>query len=296
LTITKVDYIFEGMTILITGTNGNVSSAVLRTLATDPELKVRALVRDATKAPRLPGVEVVVGDLDQPASLVDAFAGVDTLWLLNAMGPEAPHASSNAVWAARQAGVGHLVRLSAIGAGHDAPTRNGRLHALSDLEAQASGIPTTIIRPAFFMQNMIGSVHGDVLYHAFGAGKLSMIDVRDIGDFAARVLTEPAAHAGQVYTITGPASISMLDVAADLTRLHGRPIGLGEITPQDLTDAIVAAGMSRWVADVSGLEYGVAYAQGWGDYTTPDFTRVTGKPGRSFADFARDHVNLLGGA
>jgi uncharacterized protein YbjT (DUF2867 family) len=283
------------MTILITGANGNVSSAVLRALATDPDLKVRALVRDATKAPQLPGVEIAVGDLDQPASLVDAFAGVDTLWLLNAMGPQAPHASSNAVWAARQAGVAHIVRLSAIGAGPDAPTRNGRLHSLSDLEAQASGIPTTVIRPAFFMQNMFGSVAGGVLYHAFGAGKVGMIDVRDIGDFAARVLTEPAPHAGKVYTLTGPASISMLDAASDLAWIHGTPVTTQDVTPQDVADAIVAAGMSQWIAEVSGLEYVVAYAQGWGDYTTPDFTTVTGRPGRSFAEFARDHASLLGG-
>jgi uncharacterized protein YbjT (DUF2867 family) len=72
-------------------------------------------------------------------SLTTAFAGVDTLWLLTAMGPQAPHAAMNEVWAARQAGVRHIVRLSAVGAAHDAPTRNGRLHALSEVELNPIG-------------------------------------------------------------------------------------------------------------------------------------------------------------
>jgi uncharacterized protein YbjT (DUF2867 family) len=282
------------MTILITGANGNVSGAVLQSLTAFPELKVRALVRDATKTPELPGADIAVGDLEQPATLAEAFAGVETLWLLNAMGPQAPHASSNAVWAARHAGVKHIVRMSAIGAAHDAPTRNGRLHALSDVEAVASGIPTTVIRPAFFMQNLIGAVSGGTLYHAFGEGKVGMIDIRDIGDFAARILAAPQAHAGRVYTLTGPESISMQAVASTLAQVLATPVTTQDISFQDVVNAMAGAGFSPWVSEVSGLEYGAAYSRGWGDYTTPDYTSVTGKTGRGFAEFARDHARLLG--
>jgi hypothetical protein len=45
------------------------------------------------------------------------------------------------------------------------------------------------------------------------------------------------------------------------------------------------------VAQVTGQEYSAAYASGWGDYTTPDFTSVTGKPARTFAEFARGHAS-----
>ncbi len=283
------------MTVLITGANGNVSSAVIQSLQAHAGLKVRAMVRDAAKAPNIPGVEVVTGDLDHPETLTEAFAGVDTLWLLNAMGPQAPHASSNAVWAARAAGVRHLVRLSAIGAAHDAPTRNGRLHALSDVEALESGIATTIIRPAFFMQNLIGSVSGGVLYHAIGQGRIGIIDIRDIADFGAHILANPDAHAGRVYTLTGPQSVSMTDAAQTLTEALGKPVTAQEIPPQAAVEGMKAAGFPAWVAEVSGLEYGAAYASGWGDYTTPDFTSVTGKPGRTLAEFARDHSALLAG-
>jgi uncharacterized protein YbjT (DUF2867 family) len=79
------------MTILITGANGAVSSSLL---ASSKSEKVRAMVRDPAKAPE--GVDVVVGDLDEPSTLVEAIAGADTLWLLTAMGPQAPHAGMNA--------------------------------------------------------------------------------------------------------------------------------------------------------------------------------------------------------
>lgn len=268
------------MTILVTGANGTVSSALIAALTADPSADVRALVRDPAKAPA--GVDVAVGDLEQPHTLAEAFAGVDTLWLLTAMGPTAPHAGSNAVWAARQAGVKHIVRLSAIGAAPDAPTRNGRLHALSDTELQASGIDWTVIRPAFFMQNLLGSVNGGTLYGATGEGRLSPIDVRDIAAFGARVLAEPSGHAGRIYTITGPESLSMRDAAARLG------LDYQAVPGTDVVAGMCAAGLSPWMAEVTG-EYLTAYAANWGDLVTPDFAQVTGRPAGDVVTFARDH-------
>jgi uncharacterized protein YbjT (DUF2867 family) len=61
----------------------------------------------------------------------------------------------NAVWAARQAGVERIVRLSVVGAAHDAPNRSGRLHALSDRETERCGMRWTILRPHWFMRNLL---------------------------------------------------------------------------------------------------------------------------------------------
>ncbi|WP_235994673.1 SDR family oxidoreductase [Nonomuraea montanisoli] len=276
------------MTILITGATGTVSSAVLDALPGKDG--VRVLVRDPAKAPT--GYEVAVGDLDDPATLTDAFDGVETLWLLTAMGPQAPHASMNAVWAARQAGVRHVVRMSAIGAAHDAPTRNGRLHALSDTELQASGLGWTVIRPAFFMQNLFGSVSGDTLYGGTGQGRLGLIDVRDIGEFAATVLTDPRPHTGKVYTLTGPASISLGEAAEQLAEVYGRSIAYHSLEPEQAYAGMKEAGVPEWIAAVTA-EYLRAYAKGWGDYTTKDYASVTGKQPTPFADFARAHANQL---
>jgi uncharacterized protein YbjT (DUF2867 family) len=197
------------------------------------------------------------------------------------------------VWAARNARVSHIVRLSAIGAAHDAPNRNGRLHALSDAELAASGIAYTIIRPSAFMQNLLGSVSGGTPYHNWGQGRAGFIDTRDIAQFAAHLITRPAEHAGKTYNLTGPASLTMADVAAALTQALGTPITAQEIPADAAVAAMTAAGMPEWAAEVVGREYSAAYASGWGDYTTTDFTAVTGRPARTMADFARDHAAYL---
>ncbi|MFF3438485.1 NAD(P)H-binding protein [Streptosporangium sp. NPDC002721] len=278
------------MTILITGANGTVSTEVLRSLRGTADLRV--LVRDRAKAPS--GVEVAVGDLHHPDTLDQAFAGVDTVWLLTAMGPDSTHASGNALAAAKRAGVRHVVRMSAIGAGHDAPTRNGRLHVLSDIELAASGLGWTVIRPAYFMQNILGSVDGDTFHGAPGEGRVGMIDVRDIADFAAVVLRDPARHHGETYTLTGPKSIRLRDMTDTLSEVYGRPLTYRPMDPDDAYPVLLKAGMKEWDAEVT-QEYMRAYDAGWGDYTTPTYTAVTGRPGRTFARFARDYADRIGG-
>ncbi|MEV1328513.1 SDR family oxidoreductase [Micromonospora costi] len=281
------------MTILITGATGTVSREVLRALA--GRQPVRALVRDAQRAPDLDGVDVAVGDLDRPATLASAFDGVTTLWLLTPMGPLAPSQSMNAVWAARQAGVRHIVRLSAIGAAHDAPTRNGRLHALSDAELQHSGIPWTILRPSHFMQNLLGAVTGDQLFGLLGESRAGLIDARDIAAAGAEILAEPEAHEGRIYTPTGPESISLHQVAEEAARVLGRPVRYAAQTPERTHDTLRAAGLDAWTAEAL-TEYRVAYGSGWGDFTNDHVERIVGRPPRRFAEFARDHREQLAGA
>ncbi|WP_433124844.1 NAD(P)H-binding protein [Micromonospora sp. CA-240977] len=281
------------MTILITGANGTVSREVLRELAGNQP--VRALVRDLSRAPQLDGVDYVVGDLDSPRTLTPAFEGVSTLWLLMPMGPQAPSQSMNAVWAARQAGVRHIVRLSAIGAAHDAPTRNGRLHALSDAELQQSGIPWTILRPSFFMQNLLFSKAGEHLYGVFGDNRVGMIDARDIAAAGAAILAAPQRHEGMIYTPTGPESITLDQAAEDIARTLGQPVTYVPQSPEQTRDGLLQAGLDTWSAEVLA-EYRVAYGSGWGDFTNDHVARIVGRQPRTFAEFVHDHREHLANA
>jgi len=283
-------------TVLITGATGQVSSALIRALAGAKGLKLRALVRDPSKGAALQqqGLELAVGDLDEPESLPGAFAGVSDLWLLNAVSPRQPENSMNAVWAAKRAGVERVVRMSAIGAAHDAPTRNGRLHALSDAELAASGMKWTVLRPHFFMQNLLmvapTVAQQGAFYWDMGEGKLGMIDVRDIGDFAARVLmSAPEQHHGKAYTLTGPASISMAEAAAQLSQGIEKPVNYVAVPHEAARQSMLQNGMPAWVANLL-VEYGTAYAENWGNFTTPHIQELLGRPARSVRDFARDHA------
>jgi uncharacterized protein YbjT (DUF2867 family) len=280
-------------TILITGATGNVAAAILPHLA---GVTVRALVRDPAKAARL-GVDLVQGDLDAHHTLPKAFAGADTVVIIHPPGPRAPAQSSNALWAAKQAGVKRVVRLSAIGAGYDAPTINGRMHGLSDHEVAASGLAYTIIKPHFFMQNLLGmagSIAKDgKLYMAMGDGKLPMIDVRDIGEFFARVLTSDG-HDGKTYTITGPAAITLHDAAASLTRALGKPVTYVPIPVEASAQAMKSFGADDWMIGMM-IDYQNAYARSWASDVTETFPAIVGHPAHTIDDFARDFAGAFKG-
>lgn len=287
-------------TILITGATGNVSSAVIDELHDGSDRRVRALVRDPGKASGLEqrGLEVVTGDLDDPRTLGPAFEGVDGVWMLATLNPRAPEQNMNMLWAARQAGVSYAVRMSAFGAAYDAPTRNGRLHALSDHELMASGLAWTILKPHFFMQNLLGSagtIAGQgAFYLNMGAGRLGMIDVRDIAAVAAKVLSSPGGHSGKTYTLTGPASISFDDAAGIVGATIGKPVRYTAVPADAARDAMAGFGMSQWLADAL-VEYGEAYSTNWGDLTTTAVADLIGRQPRSFADFARDFKGVFNG-
>lgn len=278
-------------TILVTGANGNVASTTI-SLLTGHGATVRALVRHPERAERLRagGVEVVAGDLEKPTTLGPAFTGVDTAFVVAPASPRAPEHSSNALWAARQAGVRRIVRLSAFGAAHDAPTINGRLHALSDSELVASEIPYTILKPHFFMQNLlmsVGSVKSDsAFYLPLGQGRLAMIDIQDIAEFAAHVLTTDG-HDNQIYSLTGPESISMDKVAAAASAALQRQIAYVPVPIEAGLQAIEKMGVDEWSLNLL-RDYFIAYSRNWGDKVFGDFEAVMKKHPRGIEQFARD--------
>ena len=286
-------------TILLTGANGTVSSASIRALAGRGH-KLVGLVRDPAKAAALAalGVELRTGDLERPRSLENgAFAGVDVAFVLTPPGPLAAYQSSNAVWAARQASVKHIVRMSAVGAAHDAPTVNSRSHALSDAELERSGIPFTIVKPHFFMQNLaMGAktvAEQGTLYLALGAAKVPMIDARDIGNAVAEILANPAPHAGKTYTLTGPQAISMDQVASALGEAVGKPVKYAPIPVEAFVEQLVKFGMDDF-NQTSLRDYFTAYSRGWQDTVTPAIKQITGKDARSIGEFARDFAGMFG--
>ena len=287
-------------TILITGATGTVSSHLIAILSRWPGIHLRALVRDRTKAANLQahGIETFHGDLDIAGTLPGAFEGVDALWLLTAPGPRTSENSMNALWAARQAGVPRVVRLSAVGAASDAPTRNGRLHAQSDHEVMVSGLQWTILKPHFYMQNLLALApviaSQGALPYALGDGKIGLIDTRDVADFAAQIFAAPDAHAGRTYTLTGPTALSGNDIADSIGDSVKRTVRYVPISLHATREAMLDAGASAWIADMV-LEYCQAYASGWGDFVTRDFPQLMQRQASTMANFARDHAAAFGG-
>lgn len=284
--------------ILVTGATGNVGSAVVAELVAKG-VDVRALVHDEAKVNGLreAGVEVFIGDLAEPETLDGAFDGVDKVFLITPVSPDAAELARNAIDAAKRGGSPHIVRLSALKSAHDSPTRIGRLHAETEDDIRASGLPYTFVKPHFFMQNTIMAAptvqtDGNV-YMAFKDGKLGMVDIRDVAGVAVEALTSDG-HEGKEYTPTGPASISFHEVAERLADAVGKEVNYVDVPPEGARQALLDMGLPEWLAD-GYTDYFRAYSEGWGDFTTDDVQKVTGQTARSYQTFASDFAQLFGG-
>ncbi len=284
--------------ILVTGATGNVSSGLIPNL-TAMGANVRALVHEESKAQGLrdAGVEVVIGDLEKPETLDPAFSGVDKVFLVTAPNPNQVTQARNAIAAAKRAGSPHIVRLSAgaFSTAPDSPSRVTRQHAEIDAELKASGLRYTLLRPNLFMQNTLmaaQTVASDgAVYMPMKEGKIGMIDVRDIVDVAAKVLTE-AGHEGKTYGLTGPASISFHDVAAGLSKALGKEVKYVDVPLEAAREAMLGMGLPEWIVGALN-EYNKAFSEGSGDFTTNEFEEITGHPARSYEMFARDFAQAF---
>ena len=284
-------------TILITGATGNIGSLVVPALLAGGAT-VRALVRDEAKAATLrdQGVETFIGDYSNQEVLNKAASGVDSILAITPPNPDAVAQGDAILKAALNGGSPgspgspYYVRMSAIGAAEDAPTENGRFHHTSDEALIASGLTYTILRPHFFIQNLFASVdtikeQGN-FYMGMGDGKMGMIDVRDIADCTVSLLLN-GGHDNKIYTPTGPASISLNEVAESISRGAGKTVNYVPVSIEAVGDAIRKMGWGEWGAQVM-MDYSRAYADGWGDFNTSDVKAITGNNARSIDNFVSE--------
>jgi uncharacterized protein YbjT (DUF2867 family) len=284
--------------IVVTGATGKIGSELVRLLRERGEA-VRALVRSREKGVELAelGAELAVGDLDDAASLDAAFTGADRLFLLAPAGPEQTALQHNAIEAAKKAGIGHVVKLSALGAAPDSPVALGRWHAETEAELAASGLAWTVLQPHSFMQNLLGSagtVAGQgMLFAPVGDGAVALVDTRDVAAVAAEVLADPAQHAGRTYVVTGGQAVTYAQVAQALGAAIGKPVQYVDVPPEAAGDGMRQAGLPGWlVDDLLGLF--AIFKAGHGAATTDVVRTVGGREPTSIEQFARDHAAAFG--
>lgn len=281
--------------VLVTGATGNTGSILVPALL-DAGVDVRVFVRDASKAESLKekGAEVVVGDLDEPETIGPAVEGVDKIYLLTWNGPTQAQQVENVVNAAQAAGNPHIVRHSMWGSERSRIVQQGEE---AEQTVKDSGLPWTMLSPTFFMQNTMMAAQtiasDGVIYWDLGDGKLSMIDVRDVADAAAAVLTG-TGHKGQSYILTGPEAISMHDVADTFSRVLGKDVNYVNVPPEAALESMVGMGLPEWIARGYG-ELMEGFKEGFAERTTDKVEKLTGHRPRSFEQFARDHAHVFGG-
>jgi len=283
--------------IVVTGATGRIGKALVLQLS-GGGFRVRALVRDRAKAMAItnPNVEIVVCDTSRPEALTRYMKGADHLFLLTAADPLQVEHQGSLVEAARRAEVQHVVKLSVFGASPDAPTALGRWHAQTEQQIETSGLQWTHLRPQFFMQNLLGfapAIANDrTLQAPLGAGRIAMVDSRDVAAVAAVVLTNPG-HAGHTYEITGPDAVSFQDIVSKINRVTDQPVSYVDMPPDRAREEMLAAGLPTWMADDLSVLY-TSFRNGQGATVTNVVQKVTGYEPRSIDHFVREHAFTFG--
>jgi uncharacterized protein YbjT (DUF2867 family) len=284
--------------ILITGATGHIGSELVRLLA-EAGTPARALIHTPDKAAPIErlGLEVAVGDFEQPDTLDAAMAGCDHLFLLSPPSPRQPEQEQHVIDAAKRAGVEHVVKQSVPWAGPDAGFVFCRWHGQVEQHLEGSGLSYTLLRPSNFMQNFLMSAQPvaeqGVLYGMLGAGRVGFIDTRDIAAVAAQLLTNPG-HQGASYTLTGPEALSAAEVAERLSAAIGHQVRYVDVGPDAFCQGLAASGLPGWLVD-GVVEGNKLLAAGQGAEVTDEVARVLGRPPRTFAQFAADHRVAFGG-
>lgn len=282
--------------IFVAGATGNIGSALLSTLMESGQEAV-AGVHDPDKAKMLEdqGVDARLFDFQDVDSMVRAMKGCDKLFLALPLVETMARYGHLAVEAAKQAGIGYIVRSSAYAASSDAHWRLGREHGMVDQFVEDSGIPFTTLRPNTFMQNFSGWLADMIRTGAIALpdedAKVSYIDVRDIASCAATLLVDPGEHENKFYALTGPEGLSLTEVAEQISNALDREIIYAPVAEEDYIEVLQEMGLPQW-----NIEMLVSLARvvklGMAGNVTKAVEFLTGKPARTFADFAVEYAGV----
>jgi len=279
--------------IAVAGATGRVGSALISKLVTE-SVDLVALTRTSS-AERLPsGVSLATVDFDARPTLDDALRGADRLFLAHGTSPRQVANEIALIDAAVAAGVSHIVKLSVLGP----PSRLHPFDWHMQIEAHLAtrDVGFTVLRPSSFVDILARAgapVANDTWGGAAGDGLVNLIDTRDVADAAFAVLLDDAHVTSQrAYHLTGPAAVSMPEIADKLSGLLGRAVTYQHRSPAEQREKLLASGLNDFVADLLlGLDrifYESVLAE-----TTSTVRELTGRAPRPVTDWLSDNISVF---
>lgn len=298
----------SNVTILVTGATGNIGRCVVARLVGAGQ-RVRAMTRDPRTARLTPGVEVVYGDFERPETWLHVLEGVERVYLFPFAAYVAPGAQTSFVDVAVQAGVRRFVVHSAAAAGFEPGDDPGdrslsplqrhlaeerQAHRQLELMVEATDVEWTHVRPGLLAANALGWVPQiraeRVVREPYGTAGHALVHEADIAEVAVAALLT-CSHVGAAYTITGPAKVSQDEQVKAIGAAAGEEIRFEELTPEQAREQWLRDGWPEEFADWR-IELLAVSVDGPGALPpTGTFQRITGRPPRTFAQWALDHAS-----
>src|SRR5271167_554846 len=285
--------------ITVAGGTGLVGKSLTQALVRDGA-QVRVLTRDPAAAHAAFGdvkVEIVRVDFDDTATLRAGFTGSDKAFMSYGTSDRQVRDEIALIDAAIGADVPYLVNLSVGGAGGTHPANVVQWHTEIDAYLATTGVASTVVRPTTFTDAMLKLASNSVRSGAWGgtagAGRVALIDSRDVAEVSAVILTEgPQRHAGKIYDISGPAAVTMDEVAGYLSAALGAVVEYHARTEAQQRAVLESAGLPGLLVDVL---LGVDAITRDNLYAVPSPTvfDLTGHAPRSVKDWVDEHVSLF---
>ncbi|MCQ4044530.1 SDR family oxidoreductase [Streptantibioticus rubrisoli] len=284
--------------ILVTGATGNIGGKVLARLRAAGH-PVRALTRDPDRAQLPTGIEVVGADLGRPETLPAALDGVRKVFLMSLGADKTVH-DANLVAAAGKAGVQHIVQLSTLGvetAAGEGRYPIGDWHRSAEEALRASAVPWTILRPNGFMSMAFAwapSIRAEGVVRAPVADvPEAVVDPRDVAEAAARVLTSPG-HEGAVYSLTGPAGLTVPQQVEIVGQVLGRTLRFETVTLEEQREVMLRYFSAETVDGViRSIRYVIESGDRLAGTVFDDVRRLLGRAPRSLREWAEDHKDAF---
>ena len=258
-----------------------------------------AVTRNADKLAefRDKGVDVRQGDFNAPETLGPAIAGGKRILIISTDDLEPGKrlaAHSNAITAAREAGIDHIVYTSLASPVPESPITFSKDHQDTETLIEQSGASYTILRNNLYTDMLLMSgpqaIGMGQLIAAAGDGRASYVTRADCARAAAAALMNATGR--EVLDITGPESIGQADIAALLSDIAGKDIPYIPMPAEDMVQAMIANGLPEFMARVF-VSFDQATAEGYLDVASDDLETLTGKSGQSVADFLTENRAVL---
>jgi len=296
-------------TFLIAGGTGNVGGACVRALSASGA-SVKVLTRDPSSKKSqalacLDGVTLVQGDYCEPSSLLSAFDGVEAAFLGCSNFEGQVEAEKNIIDAAATSpSCAYLVKLGTCGTegytAKDSVIQYGQYHAaIEEHLSQVTGLKWTVLRPNDFMQNHMGDIFGTlpmgiVAYPMDPSSKATIVDTRDVGELAAKLLlsTGDDRHHAQKYDVCGPDPICTERLASMYTAALGRPVAAVSCPASEWIAGAEKAGFPAWLANAVSLNFAQFWNLGKLDYpSSPEVLEICA-PKRTMEMWIAEHAPM----
>jgi NAD(P)H dehydrogenase (quinone) len=268
----------------VTGSTGRLGSRVARGLS---QLGVdqRLVVRDPAKAPVLPGTHIATAEYGDGAAVRTALTGARTVFMVSAA-ETADRVRQHLTFidAAVDAGVQRIVYVSFFGASPTATFTLARDHWATEEHLRSVGIAHTILRDniyADFTPHFLGT-DGNIRGPA-GDGRVAVVAQADIAEVAITVLTSDGAYDGRTLNLTGPAALTMGEIASTLSDHLGRTVSYIPETIEQAYASRASYGAPDWQVEGWVSTY-LAIAVGELAAVTDDIPQVTGHPAMSLKE------------